>query len=112
MPLEAEYCDYRWVAEELKRWTFAPNFKVEAERDGRWGVPDQYGTRVVVKMRVPDVRPPHTEVVVEGVRALSFMESRAAFPHWLRSFIRDLVVHEADEWLKRDGVAVFDPHAR
>jgi hypothetical protein len=32
------------------------------------------------------------------------------FGHWLRECITRTVEHEAMEWLRRDDVAVFDPH--
>lgn len=33
------------------------------------------------------------------------------FLTWLRWRLARVAVHESDEWLRRDGAAVFDPHA-
>lgn len=65
-----------------------------------------------IAMDVPDSKPPHNITQVESSRLLPYSEmSEDQFSFYLRGFIFYMMRHEADEWLRRDGELLFDPHA-
>lgn len=52
------------------------------------------------------------QVLPPRVTVLRGEEGERYLTNWLRGFIHDLELHEADEWLVIDGERPFDPHAK
>ena len=92
----------------LSRFSYKPNFKFKAYRKHI-----EYDLIVLdIEMTVPhrDTLDP-TKVITQ--RALGFRDvpkNELEFAQWMREIIRHLEMHEVDEWVKMDGLRIFDPH--
>lgn len=111
----------RDIEEEFKRWTFkqpkwsmrlhhdpydrygAPRIEILHETEDSRGIVAQ-GKHDVLTITFSELIPPY---LLEDIRFF-----REGFGDWLRTVIHGAVTHEADEWLKRDGEIVFDPHRK
>jgi hypothetical protein len=120
--------DGAWLRAELKRWTCRPGVRLEAVTPGL----GLLGVRF--SMRVYDSRAPRTAGELMGdcggqewwaaplsrprITVTALVEvprlvvgNSAAFGAWLRETLGELDAHERDEWLRCDGVLIWDPHA-
>lgn len=108
---------YEMVLREFERWTFRmPGYRWEL-RPPMVGGFDTFGlgTLVIFVETRNSYRPdePTTVVSTHPVPATApemIARCPAAFHEWLRRCVHATVTHEADEWLRQDGVMVFDPH--
>lgn len=107
---------FEWMTEELKRFSHRPGVKITLHREYGWSGPQVY---MQVTMPVVDVYHPEAEVKDLGIRSAVPIGIIELMPDDARSEpFADLVLktvllaeqHEAREWLRRDGVAVSDPH--
>jgi hypothetical protein len=114
--VRGELVTYDWLVAEVARWRFMPDWTLEVRPPYTWPsgwMADMSAGVLLIRARVRDSRHPDNPdpVVVEQPVPVPGHLSREQFPHWLHHAVRDAIVHEADEWLQRDGVIVFDPHA-
>jgi hypothetical protein len=118
-----------WLRAEVGRWRYKPGVRLEAV------TPEVGPLRLRVSMSVHDSRAPRTcgELMAEGgasaqdwftapmsrprvnvtgtVVVPSFVLGDCeAFASWLRDTLGQVEAHERDEWLRRDGVLLHDPH--
>lgn len=104
---------------EIERWTFLPGYDFELKRlqaatiDGMRLSWLRDAAVLMIHSRVPNSYNPAETVKVSATVPVPTMvlEGRMPVDQWLRQAVHARMTHEADEWLKRDGVAVFDPHA-
>jgi hypothetical protein len=73
---------------------------------------------LVIHSRVPNTYDPRGEKVdvsatypLPPLHLFDGPHGMQAFREFLRRSVHHRMAHEADEWLKRDGVMVWDPHA-
>lgn len=105
------------VEAEAKRWTFAqPGYRLEF-----LDLDDPFRSRLVIQVTTADSEGKADQVVVSHNYPMDpahfyrwSLADRFAmmFAQWVRECVHRTVLHEADEWLQRDGVAPFDPHAQ
>lgn len=107
--------DQRWVHEQLKRYVYKPTFTVEVRP-----VPVPVGAyapvTVHMQMMVLDARGSERVMPTSMTLAVPHLivDSRDAdqLGIWLRHCIQRMEDHEIDEWFRRDGEIVDDPHRR
>jgi hypothetical protein len=108
------------IEAELAHWTFMPGwtFRLDvlepATIDGfRLHA---HGPAILrITAVVPNSYRPGEMIQVESsapVPVEMFEQHPGSFVPWLQSIVHDRMCHEADEWLKRDGVMAHDPHAK
>lgn len=112
---------------EVRRYTYKPGvtFRIRHPLD-LWGM-----HRLIVAMLVQDSRDPWKESVVPGEQKPNMTSVRSTqqipsyivggsqspeqreqdFAEWFRQAVTHVELHEADEWIRRDDVMLFDPHA-
>lgn len=94
----------------LKRFTYKPGWEFIYEYDI-----DRNQHFVMVSMRVEDSYHPGNIIPVSIrhrlPRGLSPDDQEDYCDHYLRTMVQDLEMHELDEWFKKDGKLVNDPHA-
>lgn len=110
---------FTWLRGELERYTYKPNFTLEMVHiaTDRW-----YDAYLCGTFRAPDSR--HTPLDAPDnwpTIALNFTvavpvplgddRDSEMFAVWLRSVLRRVEEHESDEWLRRDGELINDPHS-
>lgn len=101
----------RLLREELERWTYKPGYQLYLPAGG----PDVWsGHQFELRTTQPDSRNP------DDTKPLVFRAylhpAVAAGPEtfladWLQTTIGVFELHERDEWLRRDGQLLNDPHA-
>ncbi len=110
---------FAWCEAELERYTYKPNFTLEMVRapSDRW-----YDAYLCGSFRAPDSRHtpldapadwPTTKINFSTPVPSHIVSDRDSgmFADWLRGTLRGIEAHELDEWLRRDGVILHDPHA-
>jgi len=101
--------DIRELREEFEHYSFnMPGYSWELG----W-VPATFGAPFIMfTIRTMDTydRVPHPINIEANIPLPPFPIPREWFPHMLQDAIRQAVLHEADEWFKKDGVIVFNPH--
>lgn len=111
---------YAELKAELARWTFMPNYRLEMQIltpavVGGMRMHEHDAAVLIIHSKVLNSRQPDETIDVQAhypVPPLEFFSRHSGyFTEWLRYTVHDRVRHEVDEWLKRDGVMVFDPHA-
>ena len=103
---------------ELDHWTFMPGWRfelVEEQLDVAHPCRVIHDQHAVLRIRslMPNTYPPHELIDTAAtypVPVEAIERGHITFANYLREMVHDRLVHEGDEWLKRDGVAVFDPH--
>lgn len=93
------------LQQHLTRISYRPGWAFEV-REGRWE-----GHHIVVHAKVEDAYHPGEFVPLDIHSALPRMDSLGQFENWLADRLARIEVHEMREWLRRDGTAIFDPHA-
>lgn len=93
------------IAAHLARLSYKPGWEF-AVYDGRWE-----GQHIVIRTGVVDTYSPGEMVVLDVHSMLPPMRDVAQLEEWLAWRLGRLEVHEMREFLKRDGVVIFDPHA-
>lgn len=112
--------DYMWAHAELARYTYKPNYTLAVvfESTPEWG-----GTGIYLAgtFHAPDSRhtppdaPPDWPVIRLNFKvpvpefAIEHHDSDY-FAVWLREVLHKIELHESDEWLRRDGCLLNDPH--
>lgn len=75
-----------------------------------------YGPTAILRFHVETVdtygKTPGTVTIGQYHRLPPFPIQRDLVPMILRRAVHECVLHEADEWLKRDGEIIFNPHER
>lgn len=99
--------DFTWYEQQLARFTYKRGWTFRIEQG--WGYPV-----IVAIMEVEDTYHPGVMVKVSGPsRPLLNIDRREeVFAHVVQQLVRDMEIHEADEWLKRDGEIYDNPHTR
>jgi hypothetical protein len=93
------------IRAHLARLTYRPGWAFELY-EGRFE-----GLHLRITATVDDSLRPG-ETVVLGVNSrLPWMADSGQLESWLAHRLAAIEVHEMREWLKRDGEAIFDPHA-
>jgi hypothetical protein len=108
------------IEAELARWSFMPGWSFRLmvlEPMIVGGIRLRAHTPAILKIvaTVPNSYRPDETIKVESnapVPVELFERHPEAFPGWLRQMVHARMCHEADEWLKRDGVMTYDPHAK
>ncbi len=111
-----ELCRLR---DELERYTYRPDWKLEIVAPGAGGpVLGYYSVRVTG--RVLDAYDPTKTVQVTSLQAIPWafceftdqlrFDWRDEFGQWLQRALFDVERHESQEWLRRDGELYDDPH--
>ena len=107
------------IEAELSRWTFMPGYRFVLRRNTPAVIDgirlfDHDAGILEIHSRVPDSHNPDRQIDVVATYPMPmnlFMHGPEQFTRWLRHAVQHRMSHEADEWLKRDGEMVFDPHA-
>lgn len=103
------------MREELAHWSFLPGWRFELVANPPAvidGVQLRNLAQVSLLIHVPDEQDETT--VAYPAPAIDHMDHERAvayFGHWLRRAVHDCLHRSADEWLKRDGGAVFNREA-
>jgi len=108
------------IEAELARWSFMPGWTfrlmvLEPAVVGGMRLFDRTAAVLRITATVPNSYNPEQTIRVESNAPIPvelFERHPEAFPGWLRQIVHDRMCHEADEWLKRDGVMTYDPHAK
>lgn len=98
------YLTYEDLAEEIKLYTYRPGWALTVFLDPFEGpclyvvakVEDSYNPGQLVPLRIRSIIPP--------------MPSLDYFGEWLLHRVIQIELHEAREYLKRDGKMIIDPH--
>jgi hypothetical protein len=93
------------IVAHLQRVTYKPGWDVRVY-DGRWE-----GQHVVIRTVVPDSTQPGRTTVLDVHSMLPPVRDTDQLNEWLAWRLGRLEVHEMREFLKHDGVVLFDPHA-
>jgi hypothetical protein len=114
---------YQDLRAEVGHWTFLPGYTLDVVINepaviGDFRLFDMDAAFLVIRSMVPNTHAPADTIAIEARYPIPPIEYfartgdwRAAFGEWLRWAIHARMTHEADEWLKRDGAMVFNPHA-
>jgi hypothetical protein len=89
----------------LRRITYRPGWRFDLY-PGAWE-----GPHLEVLADVPDADGMGELVTVSVVSAVPPMDTLDQFERWLGWRLARIESHEMREFLKRDGVAIYDPHA-
>lgn len=106
--MKPDLIDAAAVERELSRWSFMPGWQFELAL----AAPPWPALAVLVHATFPDVRNPAETVTITQRNIIQpyIADDPYMFAGFLRSIVQTMLLHEADEWLRRDGVAPFDPH--
>jgi hypothetical protein len=93
------------IAEHLARVTYKPGWSLSAYQ-GRFE-----GPHLVVHAEVEDAYRPGSLTTLDVHTFLPPIDTTDSLERVLAWRLARLETHEMREWLKRDGRAIFDPHA-
>jgi hypothetical protein len=96
---------------QFERWSFRmPGYRWELLP----GLDVGFSPRVVIYVETTDAYHPDRTVTVMSCHLVPEILSLdpEGFGEFLRRCVHATVLHEADEWLRRDNVMMFDPHKR
>lgn len=93
------------IEQELQRLSYKPGWHISIY-EGAWE-----GQHIVIRTSVPDAYNPGSEVVLDVHSMLPPQDSVASLHRWIAWRLGRLEVHEMREFFRRDGKAIFDPHA-
>jgi hypothetical protein len=93
------------VQAHLARLTYKPGWALRAY-EGRWE-----GQHIVIRVTLPDSTQLGGETVLDVHSMLPPMRDTDALEDWVAWRLARLEVHEMREFLKRDDVVIYDPHA-
>lgn len=100
----------REAREEVAAWTYKPGYQLELDVSSIG-----YNARCTMHLlaRITNTYRPDRETVLDYREPVPPMalEDTVLFGEWLRTFLGRFEHHERDEWMLRNGVRVFDPHA-
>jgi hypothetical protein len=100
---------YEELVDRLNRFTYKPGWRMRLERMAT-GTPyllvefeaeNTYRPGETIKVGFREPLPPGSSIL---------FSSPGAFDAWLLSRLDEIERHETREWLKFDGVMIFDPH--
>lgn len=97
------------IQAELDRYTFMPGWTLTATDNHT----DPFGwPMLVIKAMVEDAEHPGVRQELSRVASIppNIETDPRYFSQWLRGVLIGAWIHEVDEWLRRDGVYVQDPH--
>ena len=115
--MRGEPVTYEWLVGELARWRFMPGWEFTVRRPfaAGGGFP-MYGhvAEIVITATVRDARRPDDPSPIRITSRVLVPDyfTRDYFPTFWHDAVTAAALHEADEWLQRDGVVMFDPHTR
>lgn len=95
-----------WLRNQIARYTYRPGWTLELTTDEGHPV-------LIVRYPAIDSRDPSQERMFRAHRPVNkWIDSDPAlFAEWLKAALLDVERHEFDEWFRRDGQLVDDPHA-
>jgi hypothetical protein len=93
------------LATHAKRLTYRPGWVFQVYEGAH------EGPHIVIAATLPDSTRPGETVDVRIDSAVPPLDTLAQFERWLLWRLRIVESHECREWLKRDGLPIFDPHA-
>lgn len=119
-----------WLEKELKRYTYRPGWSFHIRRpfnnydifgDGKSFTFYGSGPVLVMQAYVTNSYPPHEKIKVTATRPVPYLfddkapvlteaEREREFAHWFAEAVLEIERHEMQEWLRRDGELVDDPH--
>lgn len=104
------------LEQHFKRFTFnMPGWTMELH-PMPYGVALSFGSfecaRLLLRAKVRDTYNPDSTALVEvgHPNVIRLPLPVEALAHEIRKAIHRAMCHEADEWLREDGVIIFDPH--
>lgn len=100
----------RQAQDEVKLWTYKPGYRLHLDTTA--GV--THGHFILHLLAdVPNTYRPDVTRLLDYRQPIPQYALRDAdiFGDWLRTFLGQFECHERDEWMLRDGVRVYDPHA-
>lgn len=108
--------DIEWLHSELARFTYKPGWRFVLDASGHaFTLGGEMSPFNVVRVSYPakdSRRPDEVETTIKvKISVPPYIEDEDAFARWLIEAISEIERHEAQEWLRRDGVMLFDPHA-
>lgn len=102
-----------WLQQQLARYTYKPGWTLEIRNDV------QRGPMLRIGYTAPDSRGTDIPVPVSGRFPIppAFVEmpseiGEQEFGAWLGYVLMEAERHESQEWLRRDGTILNDPHTR
>jgi hypothetical protein len=105
---------YLWYQRELARFTYKPGWKFQVFSYAPERPLVGAMCTLMIKLRVPDTYHPENIIDVQSVHGLYagvHDASEEAFARYLAECIAYVELHEAREWLRRDGEIYDNPHA-
>lgn len=103
-----------WMERELARFTYKPGWRLQLV-DAAEFFREQRAYHLIVSYKAQDSRTPdgpETLIRVNVSVPPYIDEEPDAFAHWLIEAVSEIERHEAREWLRRDGIMLFDPHVK
>lgn len=91
-----------WMQEQLARITYKPGWELTLT---------DHGPVLVARFVTTDSRNPNYPLRVKALRAVAGYPDPDAFARSIKAALLSIEEHELDEWLKRDGQLLHDPHA-
>lgn len=100
--------DLSWFREQLRRYTYKPGWRFHVD-----GALFGWTAYLVGIMSVEDTYNPGRTVEVSATYPLYALDhNEDVFGRCVEALIAKMELHEAQEWLRRDGVIYNDPHKR
>lgn len=91
------------IDEEIGHYTYRPNWTMTVHLRSE-------GILLHIRAEVRNSYNIAESVVLKINSWLPEFDNRAQFSRWLKWRLCLIEIHECQEWFKRDGVAVYDPH--
>ena len=93
----------------LASFTYKPGWTMSLSPSLRFGP----AANLVITFQTEDTYRSGQDTLIgfhEPLPPIEYFQKIEAFDHWLLGVIDKAERHETREWLKRDGVMIFDPH--
>lgn len=102
-----------WLREQLARFTYKPGWRLAIVHSGGFsftGYGAEYSLRILVECE--DTYHPGRMVSVGCERPIWHAEhmDEASFARFVAYQLKEVEIHESQEWFKRDGVIWDNPH--
>ena len=97
--------NYEEVAAYIDGISYKPNARLTA-----YPSPEYRGVFIRLELHVPDANEPEVSAWVKSETYIPDISPPESLPLLVASLIRQMEMHEVDEWLRHDGVPLNDPH--
>lgn len=102
------HLDFEQLEERLASFSYKPDWTMILHPLGHYP-----GSFLLISFETEDAYHPGRRTTIgirSGLPPIEFFRDHNAFDQWLLSRVLVAERHEAQEWLKCDGVMIFDPH--